>query len=338
MTADELLAPVDDLSPAGADLSYDPERHRIEAAFDQAAQDDGDVDWRETIGLIEAQSRRTQDVWLAVALARAGARAGRMETVEAGIGWLAGLFERYWDTAHPLIEEYGLQGRKGPCESLTRIGDFIGPLRRATLIAHPRFGRFSGDDLDRFARDGAAAEGYGAFRAALAEMPHEAVLDEVARLDRIRVALLDADTALSAHAAETGDTGTNFQTTFAAIDTIRGALASLAGLDATGEADASDAVDTADGTATSAPAPALGGAAGSGRVESREDVARALDVVIEYYRRREPSSPIPVALERIKGWINKDFLAILQDIAPGGVSDATMVLSTRTTEEGGSSW
>ncbi len=75
------------------------------------------------------------------------------------------------------------------------------------------------------------------------------------------------------------------------------------------------------------------GSGGVGRIQSREDVARALDAVIDYYGRVEPSSPIPVALGRVKGWITMDFMAILADIAPGSVSDATAVLRARAEAE-----
>jgi type VI secretion system ImpA family protein len=333
MTLEDLLEPVSDAAPAGVDLSYDPERYRIEQAFDSAAQGESDVDWRDTIERIEAQSRRTKDVWLAVALARAGARAGQLETIEAGCAMLAGLFEQYWDSVHPLIEEYGLQGRKGPCESLTRIGEFLGPLRRIVLIAHARFGSYTGEDIERFASEGDAADGYGMFRAALADTPVAALQDELERLGRVRDALGRADGLLTERAAQTSDTGTNFQPAYAAIDAIIAALSPFAGVAPEPESEA-DATVSGDETA-GAPAAR---AARPGRIETRDDVARALDAIVEYYQRREPSSPIPAALRRVKGWIAMDFMAILQDIAPNGVSDANTVLSPRAAEEASSTW
>src|SRR5687768_7797681 len=124
MDLETLLAPVSEESPAGEDLSYDGERQLIEQAFDVPADDPEQPDWRDTIKLIAAQSERTKDVWLAIYLARAGARQGRLETIEAGCQMLAGLFERYWDSVHPTLDELGFQGRKGPCESLTKISEF----------------------------------------------------------------------------------------------------------------------------------------------------------------------------------------------------------------------
>jgi type VI secretion system protein ImpA len=60
-------------------------------------------------------------------------------------------------------------------------------------------------------------------------------------------------------------------------------------------------------------------------VSSREDVLRALDRVCEYYRRQEPSSPVPVLLERAKRLVGMDFLAIIKDLAPTGLHEVETI-------------
>ena len=331
---EDLLAPVSDESPAGEDLAYDGERQAIEEAFELAGQGSTDIDWRVTVAQIEEQSRRTKDVWLAVYLARAGARLGQLETVETGCAMLAGLFERYWESVHPTLEDYGLPGRRGPCESLTRIGEFLGPLRRTTLVEHPRLGSYSGADFERFAGEGESAEGYGLFRAALADTPVGSLSAAIARLDSIRDCVLRADVALTRHAAALGDTGTNFQTTYDAIAAMRRAVLPYTG---SGEP-AEDPEDAPEAAAGGVPATQSGVGTASGRIENREGVLRAIDAIADYYGRREPSSPVPVALARVKGWVTMDFMAILKDIAPSSVADVGTVLLARVEDSGGSTW
>ncbi|RMB35578.1 type VI secretion system protein ImpA [Sphingomonas sp. PP-F2F-G114-C0414] len=334
MTVEDLLEPVSADAPAGEDLSYDAERQRIEEAFEVAslAADVSEaVDWRETIALIEAQSRRTKDVWLAVYLARAGTRTGSLEIVETGCAMLAGLFDRYWDSVHPTLDEYGIQGRKGPCESLTRIAEFLGPLQRTVLLTHPRLGSYSGDDFARFARDGDAAEGYGLFRAALNDTPLDVLETVLGRLDQIEASLRQADAILTREAAAADETGTNFAPTFEVLSAIRRAVAPHAGVEVEAVADRMEE------PASDIEAPPSKGTA-VGRVDSREDVMRALDAISDYYQRREPSSPIPVALRRVRGWIGLDFMAIIKDIAPNSVADAGTVLLTRVEEDGATNW
>ena len=42
----------------------------------------------------------------------------------------------------------------------------------------------------------------------------------------------------------------------------------------------------------------------------------------DFFRRAEPSSPIPLIVDRAKRLVSKDFLEVLADIAPGAVSQA----------------
>lgn len=324
MDMDALLLPVADDMPAGPDLSYAPSRQAIEDVF---ATDPDEADWDRAIALIEVEAPLTRDVWLAVYLARAGAKAGRLDVVEEGMELLAGLFEKFWDTAHPTIEEYGIEGRKGACESLVRIGEFLAPLARVPLVVHSRLGQFSGADFERFAENGAAEPGYGQFRAAVTDTPVERLSECVQQLRRIAAAVERADAVLSVQAEAVGQTGTNFQPTYAELERLVSAIAPFAG-EEVGEVEVQGADE--EGGAGQASASSFVPA----RINNRAEVERALDAVVDYYRRVEPSSPVPVAIERVKGWIAMDFLAILEDISPGGMSDATNVLRGRGRDGG----
>jgi type VI secretion system protein ImpA len=59
-----------------------------------------------------------------------------------------------------------------------------------------------------------------------------------------------------------------------------------------------------------------GGVVAVGAIRSRQDAIRALDAAAEFFRRNEPSSPVPMFVERAKRLVAKDFLEVLADIAP----------------------
>jgi type VI secretion system protein ImpA len=59
-----------------------------------------------------------------------------------------------------------------------------------------------------------------------------------------------------------------------------------------------------------------------GAIKSRQDAIRALDAAAEFFRKNEPSSPIPLFLERAKRLVSKDFLEVLADIAPEALPTA----------------
>ncbi len=63
----------------------------------------------------------------------------------------------------------------------------------------------------------------------------------------------------------------------------------------------------------------------TGEVNSREDVMRVLDKACDYFRRHEPSSPVPMLLKRAKKLMSKEFLEIVRDLAPGGVQEVEKI-------------
>ncbi len=334
-----LVEPLDG-NPVGPDLSYDAERLAIEAVFETSASGDRaeDVNWREMIGRIQAQAARTRDLWLGSYWARAGAMAGDLQVVAQGVQLLAGLIETHWELVHPQLDEGEFIGRKSACDGLSRHPQFLQPLRRVVLIAHPRLGAYSAADLERFEQEGDAAEGFGMFRAALEQLDADAVDVAIDTLDTIRDAIRRVDRVLTDNAGD--DTGVDFTATYQVLAQMRTALArhsktAQAGDTAEAAVQANASGDAA--TADSVVQIQVGGAGFvAGRIETRDDVLRALDAVADYYRRREPGSAVPLALRRAREWVPKSFIEVLADIAPASMDDARRVLmSQNMIEEAG---
>lgn len=59
---------------------------------------------------------------------------------------------------------------------------------------------------------------------------------------------------------------------------------------------------------------------GTGEINNRDDVLRSLDRILAYYTRHEPSSPLPVLLNRAKNLVHADFAAIVRNLIPDGMS------------------
>lgn len=77
--------------------------------------------------------------------------------------------------------------------------------------------------------------------------------------------------------------------------------------------DNAPSVDFAAAPAPAAPRPV-------GDIASRDDVLRSLDKILAYYTRHEPSSPLPVLLNRAKNLVHADFAAIVRNLIPDGMS------------------
>jgi len=62
------------------------------------------------------------------------------------------------------------------------------------------------------------------------------------------------------------------------------------------------------------------GGAISGEISSRNDVIRMLDKINEYYERYEPTSPVPVFMNRAKRLVTMNFIDLIKDLAPEAMS------------------
>lgn len=72
----------------------------------------------------------------------------------------------------------------------------------------------------------------------------------------------------------------------------------------------------------------------SGEVTSNQDVLKALDMIINHYERREPSSPVPLLIKRAKRLVGKSFVDIIRDLSPEAVSQVQMLSGDTDQSEG----
>ncbi|HEY5807327.1 MAG TPA: hypothetical protein VIT67_05140, partial [Povalibacter sp.] len=86
-----------------------------------------------------------------------------------------------------------------------------------------------------------------------------------------------------------------------------------------GEGAGADAADASGGGGSDTSQPI------SGTIRNRSDVITTIDKLCDYYARVEPSSPVPLLLQRAKRLVNKDFMEILRDLTPNGVSEAEVI-------------
>lgn len=78
-----------------------------------------------------------------------------------------------------------------------------------------------------------------------------------------------------------------------------------------------------------AAGPAADGGAPVGVVRNRQDATRALDAVADFFRTHEPSSPIPLLIERAKRLVAKNFLEVLAELAPEALAPAKAASGVR---------
>ncbi|KPF63518.1 ImpA family type VI secretion system protein [Porphyrobacter sp. AAP60] len=338
-TIEELLAPVSDEQPCGEDLDESLEFDTLRAAFDEdfaldtgmASLADGEkrlapVNWSDTFDNIEELCGQTKDLYLAVSYARCGIVRGDPEIVDQGLQFAARLLEEHWDTVYPLVDDPGGRLRGPLFEDLARRGAFAMPFLGMPLILGNR-GSIKAEQLLDVHENGGASDSYPAVRGTLDQLDDEAKGAIAAQL----ASMLDSLTRIEAVLREQGVSGRpDFSTLRDTISLVEEAYLALAGL-AVPEAEdgEGDGDDEAGDTESAGP----GGPAFGGAVKSRDDVMKALNAIEQYYARAEPGHPMRLAMGRMRSWVNKDFMEILEDIAPRSLDDVKSVLLERSDVE-----
>ncbi len=342
IAVDELLKPVFEEQPGGEDLEYDPAFIALEeAARGKEERQIGDVieaaeepDWKDVARRAGELFERTKDLRVAVYLTRAGLALDGLPGLADGLRVIDGLIERYWESVHPLLDpddDFDPVMRVNILAELTDANTVLNRLRLAPLVASRTFGRFGLRDL-------AIAKGE-------LSPPED---EEVPDLAQIEGAFAEVDveelqaTAAAAHAASealeaierrvTEQVGVEQSISFGPLSEMlrdigrlldeklgaRGVAGEEAPSDDAGPAEAADAAEPA---------------GLSGVIRSRDDVIVALERIAEYYRRYEPSSPLPLLVHRAKSLVHADFMEILRNIAPDAVAQAEFLAGSQFGEE-----
>lgn len=333
-----LQAPINEASPCGDDLEYDPAFTALEAsAQGKPEQQFGDTvipavdpEWRTVSADAQAVLQRAKDVRAAMLLLRAATRMQGLAGFTLGLQLLIGLLDRFWDDIHPALDADDDNDPTMRLNALAPLTDEgmvlrdlydasvgtargVGAIRvRDIAIAHGNLAAGGGDSSPSPAQVNGALEEIGA-----------AQPDVLQRMQQVSTLVARLQSLLSERTHADG------------ID--------LSPLRAIGQV-LRQAARAASGEATDAPAATPGGAAGEeasatarsaaarGEIQSRQDALQMLDRVIHYLEQAEPGNPAPLLIGRAKKLIGVSFLEIMANLAPGALDTIETVTGARPPE------
>jgi type VI secretion system protein ImpA len=318
----ELKQPLSSDAPCGEDL----EDSQLLASFDafrlfgQSVPLNPAPVWRDLEAKSRAAMERSKDFRL---LAHFGAAVLRTEGLPAFLGSLgvaAQWLDQYWAQVYPRVDEDAIL-RKNVLNSFADRMAVVDGVRRLPIVRHPQLGAFSLRDFEIATGQLPTPEGEEApdadrMHAAFAASP----VEELTTLQSSAVAALDALKRIESKMREEG--GSEAAPTF---DPLVSQLVQLQRIVTQalavhpGVADAATPVDDSAAATAGVQTPRSGSLHA---INSRQDAIRALDAVAAWFRQNEPSSPIPLFIERAKRLVAKDFLEVLADIAPDALEQA----------------
>jgi type VI secretion system protein ImpA len=333
ISADELLKPLSPENPCGEDLSYDPAlsalwpeglRGKPETQFSPAEE----PNWKEVRATCLELCGRSKDLRAAVALCIAELKTDGLASFREALAVMKGFIETYWEPVYPRLSP---DDANDPTERMniiasmaTPLGTYADPvqfierLRSAPLAVSLKMGRITKSDIDA-SKGGAGASPEGQGKAP----PSPAQIDAAFRdtkpgeLETISKAVADSivlvkeiDTILKEKVGY--DKAPDFRPLTKELTEIQSAFATYVGGVAPVE-EAGTQAATSSGTGGTRIAVA-------GDIQSREDVVQMLNKICDYYKRAEPSSPVPQMLERAKRLAKMDFMEMIGDLSPDAIA------------------
>ena len=257
---------------------------------------------------------------LGAALLRTDGLLPFLHTIDIAGQWL----DRYPADVYPRVDGDGILRRS----ALSCFADpfaIVDAVRRQPIVSSRTHGTFALRDIDIAngvmpAPKGEPSPEKDRIAAALADMPlddlvqeHDAIVSALAALRRIEASTLEAS-------------GTESVPSFDSLTTVLARMEHLLANERTKRgAGPAAKVDAAPAAAAEASAEMQGPVMVGTTIRTREDALRALDAVADYFQQYEPSSPVPLILERAKRLVAKSFLEVLADIAPDAVAQARIV-------------
>jgi len=343
---DALLAELAADAPCGPNLEYDPAFLELE----QSALGKPEVQYGNTIvpatppewKLVKKQALdllgRTRDLRVAMPLVRALLALHAMPGFADGVRLLDRLVSERWDSVHPQLDPDDDNDPTLRINSLAMLADaatVVRDIKETPFIQLPGLGPLSVHVLEQAAGEAPVPNG----QTAIAQASIEAALGDVpaaALVEAANAVTLAHDSVVNIEVALVRQVGSSHALNLDALtrqlrrmrDLLASHLPQAGNADATPDAAAAGAAADGAGAASSAAASGPGAPAAapiSGEIGSRADVVRMLDKILAYYRRHEPSSPVPMLLERAKRLAPKSFFEIMEELAPESMGQLNML-------------
>lgn len=330
---DALSRPIHDDEPAGADLEYSgvAELERFAAGtpgtIDPSSQElvgAQEPNWRKVGEMATELLGKTKDLRVAAWLARAELVNHGLPGLSEGLKLIATLVESFWETLYPLldrdvgddpIERLNVLANLSPdparSHGLASAEALLRDLRGAAIAESREAGRYTVRDLEYMLGRLQPPAGQGAPTAALlaaAWKTGEPAVNQEKR-DGVAVGLASIQAINKLFFDRSGQR----PDLELLQQTLRRVGEFYAAQDAGATADS--AAPGADGEAGQA-ADFTGEYAHFGGLGSRADAVRILQQVAEFVRTAEPSSPVPMFVDRAVKLLQMDFAAIVKELMP----------------------
>jgi len=339
LAIESFLQPISTENPSGEAIAGSPGFRELErTAAGKPERQIGSVveaaeppNWNTVLDLSQTLLLRSKDLRVAVHCVRALLALRGLAGLAEGLALARGLVERFWDDIHPQLD------REDGDDPTARISAMTGLVGRETVLAIRSTALLRSKTLPvvtlREVEAAAKASGASSNAANLVDAAfHELADDELQTLARVAANCSDEaeklDTVWSARLAGLPRRGPDF----GELRRVLFQIASLASNRLKERQSTARPFEKRNGAqfGSEEPSEIQGGTPSAPReIRSRADVVRMLDALCKYFDENEPSSPLPLLLERCKRLVTMSFFEIVKDMIPDGVSAVQTIAGKR---------
>ncbi|REL27679.1 type VI secretion system protein TssA [Thalassotalea euphylliae] len=322
---------IEESSPCGISLEDD---HGLEALFFKAEgtpeRYDGQKtipaeppNWRELETNTLAYLEQSKDINIIVLLSQIALNTRGLSAFSDCIRGLSQVVTNYWQELFPELDpdDGDATERISALGNLLHTDKTIKPLRQTALASSKVFGAISLLDIEIVQGFSTAPNDRELTEQQLAAIFKDTDQEALQLLNSQVQLCSDSLADLHSHLEEKVGVGqgVNFAPITDLLRKMQSAFNQYSDSIDNNENSHEQAQELADGGEPSTSALANAEAAAvTGEIQGRADVEKALDKICDYFRKHEPSSPVPLLLNRAKQLVHKDFLEIIEDLAPDG--------------------
>ncbi|MGZ4959713.1 MAG: type VI secretion system protein TssA [Methylomonas sp.] len=333
----ELIDEISPENPCGEYLEYDPAYLELTKNIAGKPEDfiTGEKaqppNWRDIQKEALALLKRTKDLQIVLYLLRALIPLEGIAGFRDGLNLLTDLLEKYWDDIHPVLDpddNFDPTMRVNILEELSNFESVLKPLTLAVLVDSKSVGRFCLRDI-HLATDkielpeGSSKPDINIIKAAFLDIPAESLKAAYQAAIESGTFLARIDNFFSEKVGV--GSGPDLAAIKSLVKEIRYAFEQFAGAELAGDSgqtsETSEAAEGEPAVVSAAPRQQAGVAA----IASRQDVIKTLDLICKYYADNEPSSPVPIFLQRARYLVTADFMEIVQNLLPDAISQLQLI-------------
>ncbi|WP_347988897.1 type VI secretion system protein TssA [Methylomonas sp. AM2-LC] len=327
----ELTSEISSDLPCGSDLEYDSGRLALNTAIQGTPEDQFSgqkfepPNWRE----IQKQSvtllKKSKDLQVILYLIRALIPLEGVCGLRDGLNLLEQTLKAYWPVVYPLLDpdDNDPTQRLNIIEELCSWEYILNPLSVCILVESKSIGRVSLRDI-QYANEklpvpaGITKPEVNVIKAVFddndpeqLQILYQAILDSEQLVKQIESIVADNVTGIG--------NGVNLEALKSLLKEMHFSFDQFVEASSADDNNTKEQDEVGDDSSTTQSRGKTANK-GIGDISSRSDVIKTLDLICKYYAENEPSSPVPILLERAKKLAVANFMEIIMNLAPDALN------------------